>query len=342
MLLRHAQLFCEVCARRSFSDAARVLAVSQPTVSAAVLQIEKDLGVELLDRSSRPLGITPAGRLYEAGCRDLLAQIAALEERVREAGEQLAGAVKVAAIYSVGLLEIRTLVKAFEAAHPNAHVQLEYCHPDEVYERVRTGRADLGLVAFPSDSDEFASTLWQQQPMAVIAPPSHPLADRSSVSLTELADERFVTLKAGLKTRAYLDDLFAARSVRIDPVGQFDNFDTLRRAVAEGDGISIVPAAIVEKDAALGLIRLVRIVDASGQSDADLIRPLGIVNCRSRALPSTAVSFRDALLDMPSTADAASGGTAKIGGAKSRKRGEPKEPPRRPAAAGLTPNTRAR
>ena len=306
MLLRHAQLFCEVCARRSFSAAARVLSVSQPTVSAAVSQIEKDLGVELLDRSSRPLGVTPAGQIYETGCRSLLRQIAELEENVRAAGDRLAGTIRVAAIYSVGLLEIRTLVAEFEASHPDVHVEIEYCHPDEVYERLRTGRTELGLVAFAQPSDEFEATLWQRQTMAAIVPPDHPLATRESIRFADLAGERFVTLKRGLTTRSHLDRLFADRQVPVEPVGQFDNFDTLRRAVVEGDGLSIVPAAIFQTDARMGLVRLLPVLDTTGQPDPDLVRPLGIVTRTGEAAGAAATAFRDALLTMPScTADPA-------------------------------------
>ena len=299
MLLRHAQLFCEVCARRSFSAAARVLSVSQPTVSAAVSQIEKDLGVALLDRSSRPLVVTPAGQIYETGCRSLLRQIAELEENVRAAGDRLAGTIRVAAIYSVGLLEIRTLVAEFEASHPDVHVEIEYCHPDEVYERLRTGRAELGLVAFAQPTEEFDATLWQRQTMAAIVPPEHPLARRKSIRLRDLAGERFVTLKPGLTTRSHLDRLFAERQVTVESVGQFDNFDTLRRAVVEGDGLSIVPSAIFQTDARMGLVRLLPIHDPGGRADPDLVRPLGIVTRSGETAGAAATAFREALLTMP-------------------------------------------
>ena len=292
MHLRHAKLFCEVVSRGSISAAAEACAIAQPTASQAVSQIEEQLGVQLLDRSSRPVAITPAGKLYAAGCHELLQQVAELEDRVRAVGNTLAGQVRIAAIYSVSLLEIRTLIEAFETKHPEVHLEIEYCHPSDVYDRLRTNRADLGLIAFPRETGEFVSLEWQRQPMAAVMAPTHELASRRSLRFDDLNGQPFVALTKGLKTRQHLDRVLRGHGVAVREVGQFDNFDTLRRAVVDGGGLSIAPTVIYERDIASGLMRVVPIED----DNEELVRPLGVVHLKTHHLSAAASAFVEELI----------------------------------------------
>src|SRR5262245_12533011 len=100
MQLKFVELFCDIAARRSFSKGAAAHEVSQSSASQAVSQLEKRLGTQLIDRSQRPLELTPAGKIYFDGCRELLAQFRSLEDQVRCIDDRVAGTVRVAAIYS--------------------------------------------------------------------------------------------------------------------------------------------------------------------------------------------------------------------------------------------------
>src|SRR5262245_10145228 len=100
MHLRFVEVFCDVAQRRSFSKGAAAQNVSQSSASQAVSLLEKRLGTKLIDRSKRPLELTPAGRLYYDGCRDLLNRFRDIEDRVRRTQDRVAGTVRVAAIYS--------------------------------------------------------------------------------------------------------------------------------------------------------------------------------------------------------------------------------------------------
>ena len=109
------------------------------------------LGVKLIDRSKRPLVLTPQGKVYHEGCKELVDRYLELENRVKafEDRETVVGTVGVAAIYSVGLNHMSQYVKTFEERHPGANVRLEYLHPSRVVERVTNGEAELGLLSFP-------------------------------------------------------------------------------------------------------------------------------------------------------------------------------------------------
>src|SRR3712207_5215817 len=146
------KVFCDVARCRSFSQAAQVNHLTQSAASQIVKELEKHLKVQLIDRSTRPLQLTPLGRRYYEGCRELVEQYYELEASLQTARAEVEATVAVAAIYSVGLGDMGKYVERFTAEHPNVRVHVDYLHPDRVYERVLDGAADFGLVSFPRRS----------------------------------------------------------------------------------------------------------------------------------------------------------------------------------------------
>ena len=136
MTFEDLRVFSTVAAERSFSKAALACDVSQSAASQAVQILEERLGTALFDRSQRPLGLTRAGEVYFDGCRELLDGLRQVEDRVRSIEHTLTGRLRVAAIYSAGLSQMKADVKRFDELYPDVDVRVEYLHPDEVYARV--------------------------------------------------------------------------------------------------------------------------------------------------------------------------------------------------------------
>src|SRR5262249_30786302 len=128
MQFESLKVFCDVARLRSFSQAAQAVGITQSAASQVVSNLEKQIGVQLIDRSTRPLQLTPLRQAYYDGCRLLLEQYAELETSIRTAHAQLAGNVNVAAIYSVGLGDMGQYIHCFKAEHPDVTVHLEYLH----------------------------------------------------------------------------------------------------------------------------------------------------------------------------------------------------------------------
>ncbi len=163
MKFKFLRVFCDVVRHRSISQAASANKVSQSAASQIVLQLEKWLGVQLIDRSTRPLQPTSAGQAYFEGCRDLIEGYLELEASIRRAQTDIADTVQVAAIYSVGLGDMGQLVEQFGLQHPNAKVHVEYLHPDRVYDKVLAVTVDFGLVSFPCKSRELSVLPWARR-----------------------------------------------------------------------------------------------------------------------------------------------------------------------------------
>src|SRR5262245_24932103 len=136
MQLEALKLFCDVARFRSFSQAALANHVTQSAASQVVLHLEKRLAVQLVDRSTRPLQLTPIGQRYYEGCKGLLDQFHDLEAAIRQEQTSLDATVQVVAIYSVGLSDMGQFIERFRGERPHCTVNVEYLHPDQVHERV--------------------------------------------------------------------------------------------------------------------------------------------------------------------------------------------------------------
>jgi DNA-binding transcriptional LysR family regulator len=291
MHLRFVEIFCEVAARRSFSKGALAHAVSQSSASQAVLALERRLGARLIDRSKRPLELTAAGRIYFDGCRELLDRLRSVEDRVRATRDLVAGGVKVAAIYSVNLMQMGRYVQRFEKLYPDAALKLDYLHPDQVYQQVRGDEADLGLVSFPRRRGEFAVIPWQEQPMVLVAPPRHSFAGRRAVDLADLHGQPMVGFTPELTIRREIDRWLRQAGAVARIVHEFDNIEMIKKSVQAGSGVALLPEPTVWSEVASHALVAVPL------QGRRYCRPLGIVHKRGRQLSLAARKFVALLLE---------------------------------------------
>lgn len=259
--------------------------VSQSAASQHVQEVERRLGVTLFDRGKRPLELTAAGKLYADFCRDVLGREEAFSLALEGVKGDVEGTVRVASIYSIGLSEMSGLQEEFAARYPAAHLHVEYMRPDKIYEAVRSGAADLGLVSYPEAGREIALIEWRKEEMQVAAAPAHPLAARSDVCPADLNGQDFIGFDEDLSIRKELDRFFRAHGIAVHLVMHFDNIQMIKEAVMLGSGISILPARTMQAEIAQGRLRAMRL-DAPG-----LARPVGIVHRKRKKLNRAAQGF---------------------------------------------------
>ena len=295
MHFRDLELFCEVALQRSFSKAAKTLGISQPVASETIKALEDRLGLSLVNRAKRPLELTHAGELYVAGCRELLESYRQLEDRVLQLRDKVVGPVRVAAIYSVGLLQMDCYVKQFEHLYPDAALELRYLHPNEVLECISNDEADLGLLSFPPKRSDLTCIPWQDQEMVVVLPPMHRLAPRKTIQVMELDGEPLVAFTPELPIQMEMDRWLRQAKVTVDVVHEFDNIETIKRAVEVGSGIAILPAPTVKREQELGSLRILKL------EDVQWTRPLGIVHRKQKILTTACLRLLDLLMQPPET-----------------------------------------
>lgn len=291
--LKSLTIFCDIVSRRSFSRAAEDNGISQSGASQVVSQLESRLGVQLIERSKRPLVPTREGKAFFDGCRKILAAYDALEDEVRTLHDEVAGRVRVAAIYSVGLHHMSSYLQEFRAQHPKANVRLEYLHPERVLESVENGEADLGIVSYPRSTRLLEAEPWRDEPMVVVCAPSHSLAGADEAPLEALAGLPLVGFDTDLVIRHEIDRVLDSQGVEVDVVMEFDNIETIKRAIEIDAGIAILPEPTVLREVAAGSLARVKIADS--EAARLLVRPLGIIRGRNRPLAPTVQRFLDLL-----------------------------------------------
>jgi DNA-binding transcriptional LysR family regulator len=156
-----------------------------------------------------------------------------------------------------------------------------------VYEEVENGDADLGIVSYPKESDALLAIPWRNEPMVVVCHPGHRLARESSASLKAVAGESFVAFEQGLAIREAIDRALARHHAEVNVALEFDNIETIKRAIEIDAGVSVLPEPSVRREIALGSLAKVAI-DNNGEA---FVRPLGIVHRRDRRLSELAAQF---------------------------------------------------
>ncbi len=293
MDLERAKLFKDIAHSRSVSKGAKLNGISQSAASQHLQDLEEQLGLPLLDRTSRPLTVTDGGKLYLDMCRDVLRRQDEFQAALERMKTEVEGTVRVASIYSVGLSEMSQLEQEFSRRYPEAHLEVEYLRPEKVYEAVVTDRADLGLLSYPEATKEVTVLPWRQEEMVVAASPYHPLAEKSEVRPEDLEGLDFVGFDEDLPIRRDIDRFLREHHVQVNLTLHFDNLQMIKEAVAHGEGVSIMPARIMEEEVKQG--RLVPIPISSLR----LYRPVGIVHRRKKRFHRAGQAFLELLREPP-------------------------------------------
>lgn len=272
-------------------------AITQSAVSQSIAQLESSLGVQLIDRSQRPLVLTVAGETYLRGLRDVLRRYRRVENEVRSISKQLSGRITVGTIVSVALSYMPDATAEFRQLHPEVEVRTAIGSNDRVFEMVADGEVDLGLVSYPRHTKALHSIPWQREPMRLVCSAEHPLASVGEVTLSQLNGIEMIGFDRNLTVRQQIDQCLSKAGVNVNFQLELDNADSMIRAIQANRGIGIIPEAVVRRETANGSLRVVACRELSMQ------RPLGIIFRRSGRLHPAAGEFGSLLLGRPLTAE---------------------------------------
>ena len=291
MNLETLKLYCDIARLRSFSQGAVLNQVSQSAASQAVQQLEAELEVQLIDRSKRPFMLTSEGQRFYEGSRTLLEGFQTLCASVASSRKQVVGNVRVAAIYSVGIHIMSDHTQRFMSLYPHSRVRLEYLHPDKVVEAVLNDEADLGILSYPPAHRSLTILTWRSETMVFVCHPAHRLARRRRIALSDLNEEAFVAFDADLRIRKAIDRCLRHHQARPKLVMEFDNIETIKRAVEIGAGVSIVPMNTIRSEVESGSLTAIEL------TGGDLKRPLGAITKKGKEKTQVMEKFIEVLLE---------------------------------------------
>jgi DNA-binding transcriptional LysR family regulator len=294
MHLETFKTFCDLVETGSFAKAAQRNLVSQSAVSQQLKSLETRYGQALVERGARRgLKLTEAGRVFYAGCRDVVERLRQMEEGLREQVDAIAGTVRLATVYSVGLHRLPPYITRFMKAYPHVKVHVEYSRTDKVCEACLQDTVDFGIVAFPLGRSNLAVIPWHHEKLVLVCSPSHKLARRRRIRLAEIAGEPFIAFERDIPTRKTVDRILKAHRVQVETVMEFDNVETIKRSVEVGSGLSILPVTTVVNELRSGLLVAQEFVEGP------FTRDVGVIHRRGRVPSAAAREFVRMLVDHP-------------------------------------------
>jgi DNA-binding transcriptional LysR family regulator len=275
---RQLAAFCAVVERKSFSQAAERLGVTQPAVSLQVRSLEKRLGRQLLDRSGRRVEPTEAGLALYRGAQRLLALEGQLLDELEAGGEgELGGTFEVGASTGPGSTVVPVLLCEFQRANPGVAISLSISDTQSVVERVADRELELGVVGAARRHRGVVFEPFFRDEVVLACPPDHRFAGRT-ITLDELKEEPLIVMQEGAGVRQVIEDELRRAGTRLrdlEPRLELGLQESARSAVAAGYGVTFISRAAVEADLTAGTLTVARVKGLDPARQISLVRSTG-------------------------------------------------------------------
>ena len=285
---RQLAAFCAVVERRSFSQAAERLRLTQPAVSLQIRALEKRLGTQLFDRSGRRVEPTEAGwRLYRGAQRLLALEEQIVSDVAATAEGELEGQLVIGASTGPAAIVLPVLLCEFQREHPKTRVALTVSDTQTVIGQVATRELELGIVGSSRRHRGVRFEPFFSDQVILACPPGHRLAGRT-VALDELGDESLILMQDGAGVRQILEDALRKRSLRLRDLDvrlELGLQESVRRAVEAGYGVTFISRAAIESNVAAGTLAEARV------EGLELTREISLATAVGRARSRVAAAF---------------------------------------------------
>jgi DNA-binding transcriptional LysR family regulator len=279
------KIFCDLVETESFTKAAQISNITQSAVSQQISSLERQLKSLLIERSKKKFRLTREGELLYEHSKQIVSSYDTLLHRLQEVKDIVSGTIRVATIYSIGLHDLPPYLKKFLKAYPTVNVHVEYQRANQVYDDVLGNVVDLGLVAYPNKDSRLEVIPLRDEQMVVICHPKHVLAKNKTVKLAQLDGQKFIAFEPDIPTRKAVDKVLRDAGIAITVVMEFDNIETVKRAVEIEAGISIVPAGTVAGEVSKQTLAAIPF------SDVAIGRPLGVIYKKNKVLSPAMKQF---------------------------------------------------
>jgi DNA-binding transcriptional LysR family regulator len=283
------KVFCDVVETGSFSAAASQNFITQSAVSQQLRTLESKYHCKLLERGRSGAKPTIAGEILYTASREILEKYREIDTKLQESSKVVSGSLRVAIVYSVGLHELPPYLKEYLREFPQVNIHIEYARPNKIYDDTIAARIDLGIVTYPMKHPQVTVVPFREDRLVIACPPNHPFSSLKKITTNRLDGQVFIGYERDIPTRKATDQLLKDHGLNVQYAGEYDNIETIKRAVEIGQGIAIVPLASVQHELEHGTLKVVHL------SDETLLRPLGIIYKKGRHLSPSAVKFIEVL-----------------------------------------------
>jgi DNA-binding transcriptional LysR family regulator len=291
MQIESLKVFCDLAETESFTKAAQINSVTQSAVSQQISSLERIFKSLLIERSKKRFRLTREGQVLYDYSKQIIQTYESLHSKLQELKDIISGTIRVATIYSIGLHDLPPYIKKFMKNYPTVNVHVEYRRANQVYEDVYSNVVDMGLVAYPIKDSKLEIIPLRKEPLVLICHPQHPFAKQKSVRLKHLTDQKVIGFEPDIPTRKALDKILREYGAELKYIMEFDNVETVKRAVEIDAGVSIVPLGTVTQEVNKQTLAAVEI------EDGEFFRPLAAIYKKNKVLSPAMKQFLAILKD---------------------------------------------
>jgi DNA-binding transcriptional LysR family regulator len=281
MNMDSAKIFCDLVEVKNFSRTAELHGISQSAVSQQLAQLEMAHKTQFIDRKKRPFELTTAGQAFYRACKEILQRYDQLHNELA-ALSKTSSKINLASIFSIGMHTLQPYVKKFMSVYPDVNLAIEYLDSKEIYARLLKGDIDIGVVAIPRRDRSLNVYSFENEPLTMVCSPDHPFSLSHEIDIHHLQGERFIAFTENVPTRQCIDDILKRFGISVHVVMEFDNIETIKRAIEINSGISILPRTTIMAELNSGTLNSVAFMNEH------FYRQTGIVVRKDRQLNKAA------------------------------------------------------
>ena len=289
MQIESLKVFCDLAETESFTKTAQINSITQSAVSQQISSLERQFKSLLIERSKKRFRLTREGKVLYDYSKQIIQTYDSLFSKLQEIQDIISGTIRVATIYSIGLHDLPPYIKKFLKSYPTVNVHVEYRRSNQVYEDVLSNVVDLGLVAYPVRDSKLELVPLHKDMLVLICHPQHPFAKTKTINLKDLTDQKFISFEPDIPTRRAIDKILADQNVTVQHAMEFDNIETVKRAVEIDAGIAIVPHGTILQEISKHTLAEVKI------EDAEFFRPLAAIYKKNKVLSPAMKQFLSVL-----------------------------------------------
>ncbi len=289
MQIESLKVFCDLAETESFTKSALINHVTQSAVSQQISSLERTFKSLLIERSKKKFRLTREGQVLYEYSKQIIQTYDSLFHKLQEIKDIISGTIRVSTIYSVGLHDLPPYLKKFLKAYPTVNVHIEYRRSNQVYDDVLGNVVDLGLVAYPAKDTKLEIVPLRKDMLVLICHPQHPFAKNKSVRLKAIDGLKLISFEPDIPTRRATDKILKDQNITVQHAMEFDNIETVKRAVEIDAGIAIVPQGTITQEVSKQTLAEIRI------EDAEFYRPLAAIYKKNKVLSPAMKQFLSVL-----------------------------------------------
>ncbi|MDX8401056.1 MAG: LysR substrate-binding domain-containing protein, partial [Mariprofundaceae bacterium] len=255
LTLKQLRILDAVASQQSYTRAARQLHMTQPAVSMQIKQLEEQAGMPLFDRIGREVRITDAGRELLHHARIIQRQIEEAQAAMEELRGLKRGRLHLTMASTANYFAPR-LLAAFCKRYPDVRISLDVANREGLLDALRDGSSDLVIMGQPPAGMAVEAERFLENPLVIIAPPTHPLAGQRDVPLRRIARETFIIRETGSGTRAAVERFLARYNLQRPHTIEMNSSEAIKQAVQAGLGLGVVSEHTLEMELALGRLAM--------------------------------------------------------------------------------------